>query len=145
MVLQRIQTVYLLVAIILMAIFTFFPVFTVTNESGVYTVGALAGSRVNSPSVLLLVLDVLITLFALVTMFSFKNLKKQITMAGVLILLVVTLLVSIGVLFVQQKGVGIAVINWPIAFPFVSLVMAMMARGGMKHDKKLLSDSERIR
>lgn len=145
MVLQRIQTVYLFIAVVLMAVFTFFPVFTVSNGDGVFTVGALANSSVNTPSTLLLCLDVLIALFALVTIFKYKNLKKQIALAGILLLLVIALLVTIGVLFVMQKGVGIAVIEWPIAFPFVTMVLVMLARGGMQRDKKLLSDSERIR
>lgn len=145
MVLQRIQTVYLFIAVALMAVFTFFPVFTVSNADGVFTVGALANSSVNTPSTLLLCLDVLIALFALVTIFKYKNLKKQIALAGILLLLVIALLVTIGVLFVMQKGVGIAVIEWPIAFPFVTMVLVMLARGGMQRDKKLLSDSERIR
>lgn len=145
MVLQRIQTVYLLVAVILMAIFTFMPVLSVTNENNVFVVGALTNGIVNSPSIVLLVLDVLIVLFTIVTMFSFKNLKKQISMAGVLLLLVVTLLVTIAVMLVMQKGNGVAVLQWPVVFPIITMVMVMLARGGMKHDKKLLSDSERIR
>lgn len=145
MVLQRIQTVYLLIAVILMTVSMFFPVFTVSNSTGVYCVGALACGNVNAPSMLLLGLDVLIALFGLVTIFKYKNLKRQITMAGILLLLVIALLVTIGVLFVGQKGVGVAVMQWPIAFPFVTMVMVMLARGGMQRDKKLLSDSERIR
>lgn len=145
MVLQRIQTVYLLVAVILMAIFTFMPVLSITNENNVFVVGALTNGIVNSPSIVLLVLDVLIVLFTIVTMFSFKNLKKQISMAGVLLLLVVTLLVTIAVMLVMQKGNGVAVLQWPVVFPIITMVMVMLARGGMKHDKKLLSDSERIR
>lgn len=145
MVLQRIQTVYLLIAVILMAVFTFFPVISVFNENGVFMIGAIPNECINTPSVLLLCMDVLIALFALVTIFKYKDLKKQIAFAGMLLLLVIALLVTIGVMMVMQKGVGIAVLQWPIAFPFVSMVMVMLARRGMKRDKKLLSDSERIR
>lgn len=145
MVLQRIQTVYLLIAVILMSVFTFFPVISVSNENGVFMIGAIQNECINTPSVLLLCMDVLIALFALVTIFKYKDLKKQIAFAGMLLLLVIALLVTIGVMMVMQKDVGIAVLQWPIAFPFVSMVMVMLARGGMKRDKKLLSDSERIR
>jgi len=144
MVLQRIQTLYLLVAAILMATFTFLPVMEITSNE-VITVGALTSCGVNQPSVLLLCLDALISLLTLVTIFKYKNLKKQISLAGVLLLLLVSLLVCIGVMFVMQKGIAIAVLQWPVALPVVAIVMVMLARAGMKHDKKLLSDSERIR
>ena len=45
----------------------------------------------------------------------------------------------------MQKGESIAVIQWSIALPFVAIVLTMLALKGIKHDKKLLSDSERIR
>lgn len=145
MVLQRIQTLYLLIAAILMAVFTFMPVFQLTNDSGVYAVGALATCGVNQTSFVLLNLDILIVALALVTIFKYKNLKSQMTFTKVLLMLVITLLVCIGVMMVMQHGISIAVVQWTIALPFVSMVLVMLAHGGMKHDKKLLSDSERIR
>lgn len=145
MVLQRIQTLYLLLAAILMAVFTFMPVIGLVNDGGEFLVGAVPTCGVNESSYILLVLDVLIVALSLVTMFKYKNLKKQITFCSVLLLLVITLLACIGVMMLMQKGVSIAVVQWPIAFPFVAMVLVMLARGGMKRDKKLLSDSERIR
>ena len=145
MVIQRIQTLYLLIASILMAVFTFMPVIGLANDGGDFLVGALPINGVNETSYLLLVLDVLIIALSVVTIFKYKNLKKQITFCSALLLLVITLLVCIGVMMVMQKGVSVAVVQWPIAFPFLTMVLVMLARGGMKHDKKLLSDSERIR
>lgn len=145
MVLQRIQSLYLLLAAILMSIFTFMPVISLVNDGGEFLVGAVTTNGVNQQSYLLLILDLLIVALSLVTIFKFKNLKKQISFCSILLLLVITLLVCIGVMMVMQKGIAIAIVQWPIAFPFVAMVLVTLARSGMKHDKKVLSDSERIR
>ena len=145
MVLQRIQTLYLLLAAILMSIFTFMPVIGLINDGGNFLVGAVTTNGVNQQSWVLLILDVVVVLLSLITIFKYKNLKKQITFCSVLLLLVIALLATIGVMMLMQKGQSIAVVQWTIAFPFVSMVLVMLARGGMKHDKKVLSDSERIR
>lgn len=145
MVIQRIQTLYLLLASILMAVFAFFPVIQLTNDSGIYMVGALETCGVNVSSLVLLSMDLLIVVLSIITIFLFKNLKLQIKMASLLLLLIIALLVTIAVMMLMQKGVSIAIIQWPIAFPFVTMVLVMLAKKGMKHDKKLLTDSERIR
>lgn len=145
MVLQRIQTLYLLIAAIMMAVFTFLPVIQLTNDSGIFLVGAVTTCGINISSLILLALDLLIVVLAVITIFLYKNLKLQIKLAGILILLVVALLGTVAVMAIMQKGISIAILQWPIAFPFLALVMIMLAQKGMKHDKKLLSDSERIR
>lgn len=145
MVIQRIQTLYLLLASILMAVFTFLPVIQLTNDGGVFLVGAITTCGVNVSSLVLLCMDLLVVVLAFITIFLFKNLKLQIKTASVLALIVLALLCTIAVMMIMQKGVSIAVIQWPIAFPFVTLVLVMLAKKGMKHDKKLLTDSERIR
>lgn len=145
MVIQRIQSLYLLLASILMIVFAFMPVIELRSDAGVFFIGALPLGKISMVSYVLLCLDVLISVLSVIVIFMYKNLKQQIKVTNVLLLLVVALLVTIGVMMVTQHGHAVAIMQWPIAFPFVSMVLVMMASKGMKHDKKLLSDSERIR
>ncbi len=145
MVLQRIQTVYLLIAVILMAVFTFMPVFTVIGADGAATsVGALPTGGMTW-SWLLLVLDVLVMAMCCITIFKYRDLKGQIRLAAIDMLVIVALIAAVAGMACQYNcPVGIEV-EWQLLLPVLALVFVFLARRGMKHDKKLLADSERIR
>ena len=145
MVIQRIQSVYLLLVAVLMGIFMFFPVIGGNVEGKDELVGALMTNGVTTQSWWLLALDALVALLALIAIFKYKDLKGQIRLTGILILLILTLLVCVGVMVASLNGACISAVKWPIAFPVVALIFAVLARRGIKHDKKLLTDSERIR
>ena len=145
MVIQRIQSVYLLLVAVLMGIFMFFPVIGANVEGKDELIGAFTANGVTAQSWWLLALDALVVLLALIAIFKYKDLKGQIRLTGILILLILTLLVCVAVMVVSLNGACLSAVKWPIAFPVVSLILAALARRGIKHDKKLLSDSERIR
>ena len=145
MVIQRIQSLYLLLVAVLMCIFAFLPVFGASVDGNNLAVGALPTCGVTQLSWVLLTLDALIAVLALITIFKYRDLKAQKRLSGIVILLIVALLVYVAIIFVGQRGQCIAAMQWSIALPFVAMVFAMLARKGIKHDLKLLSDSERIR
>ncbi len=145
MVIQRIQSLYLLLVAVVMGIFAFLPVIGANVDGSQLAVGAVASCGVTQPSWLLLCLDVLIALLSLIAIFKYRSLPFQQRLCGVIVALIVALLVCIGVVFFQQKGQCAAVLRWSVALPCVALVLALLARKGIKHDRKLLSDSERIR
>ena len=145
MVIQRIQTLYLLLVAVLMGIFAFLPVIGTNVNGNNLAIGAIATCGVTHPSWLLLTLDALIVVLAVIAIFKYKDLKGQLRLVGIVLLMVVLLLVCIAVLFIGQRGQCIAELQWSIALPCVALVFAILARKGIKHDRKLLSDSERIR
>ena len=144
---QRIQSVYLFLAAVAMAVFTFLPVFSWMNEDGLLTVGALTTCGVTHAMPLLLCLDVLIVVMLLITLFKYRNLSFQLKLCKVNLLLIVTLLVTIGIIFYWQmkQAVNGPQWGWGVALPYVAIVLVLLAHKGIKHDKKLLSDSERIR
>ena len=145
MVLQRIQSVYLLLATILMAVFACFPVYSLTDGDVVTVVGVLAINGVTQQSWLLLALDALIVVLTFVTIFKYHNLKFQIKLAGILMFLQVTLMVCLGVMMSMTNCPTVVSVLLPVACPVLALVFTFLARRGMNHDKKLLYDSERIR
>ena len=141
MVLQRWQSVFLLLAAIAMAVFTFMPVMGLATDNGVVTFSALGCDQEGVSSMVLLVLDCLSVILLLVTIFKYRDLKLQQRLCKVNILLLVAIIAFIVVMWLMQRG---QVKPW-IVLPFVALFFTMWASGRIKADRKLLSDSERIR
>ncbi len=81
----------------------------------------------------------------LVTIFKYRDLKLQQRLCKVNILLIVALIMTIAVMWLMQRGQAIGVLTPWVALPFVALFFTMWASGRIKADRKLLSDSERIR
>ena len=87
MVIQRIQSLYLLIAAVLMAAFAFFPAFDVS----------------------MMVLIVLISLLAIVDIFLYKNLQRQMTVCFVDIIIGLAMLVAIVIQIVKLTKENLAV------------------------------------
>ncbi|MBR1725477.1 MAG: DUF4293 domain-containing protein [Muribaculaceae bacterium] len=145
MVLQRWQSVFLFLAAIAMAVFTFMPVMGLIADDGNISLSALGCGENGVCSYLLLTLDCLIVVMLLVTIFKYRDLKLQQRLCKVNILLIVALIMTIAVMWLMQRGQAIAVLTPWVALPFVALFFTMWASGRIKADRKLLSDSERIR
>ena len=148
MVLQRWQTVYLAVAAVLMIVFAFFPAIEISLPDGVYALGASFMGKPGTsghPDVLLLTLDVLIVVMLVVTTFSYRNLRRQMRQCAITMALTVALLITIGVLGWRYAPVGDVTFTAFNALPVIALVGMMMARRGMAADKRLLSESDRLR
>jgi len=143
MVLQRWQSVFLFLAAIAMAVFTFMPVMGLVTDNGTATLSALGCNEDGISSTVLLVLDCLIVILSLVTIFKYRDLKLQQRLCKINILLLIALIVVIMTMWLMQRGQ--AVLKPWTALPFVALFFTMWASGRIKADRKLLSDSERIR
>ena len=141
MVIQRIQTVYLLLAAIVTAVFAFVPVINVLNPDGVVEISF------NSLhfGAWTMVLEMLIVILAIIAIFKYRDLKVQIRLTNVLMLLIVTLIIVIAIMMWVLHDKLIMQFTPYIVMPFVALILVWLAKKGIKHDKKLLADSERIR
>jgi peptidoglycan/LPS O-acetylase OafA/YrhL len=141
MVIQRIQTVYLLLAAIVTAVFAFVPVINVLNPDGVVEISF------NSLhfGAWTMVLEMLIVILAIIAIFKYRDLKTQIRLTNVLMLLIVTLIIVIAIMTWVLHDKLIMQFTPYIVMPFVALILVWLAKKGIKHDKKLLADSERIR
>ena len=140
MVIQRIQTLYLLIAAIIMGILTFMPTLNIGVGAEATTLSA------SKPEYTLLTLICLSVLVLIITIFRFKDLKAQMRLCKISMLLTVTVMAVVCAHYVNltNGGASCAVSYWN-ALPPVALIMEMLAHKGMSHDKKLLSDSMRIR
>lgn len=128
-----------------MAVFTFMPVMGLIADDGNISLSALGCGENGVCSYLLLTLDCLIVVMLLVTIFKYRDLKLQQRLCKVNILLIVALIMTIAVMWLMQRGQAIAVLTPWVALPFVALFFTMWGSGRIKADRKLLSDSERIR
>lgn len=149
MVIQRIQTVYLLLAIILMAVFAFFPALTFELGGREFVYGALETGKVGVTHIdpLMLMLIVLICLLAIIDIFLYKNLERQMTVCFVDIIIGLAMLVAIGIqayLVGTREGVTLS-FQWTLFLPIWSIIFLMYAHKSMSRDKKMLRDSDRLR
>ena len=149
MVIQRIQSVYLLIAVILMVVFAFFPALTFELGGRQFVYGALEAGKVGVTHIdpLMLMLVVLISLLAFIDIFLFKNLQRQMTVCFVDIIIGLAMLVAIGIqAFVVGGREGVVVTwQWYLALPVLSLIFLMLAHKAMSNDKKKLRDADRLR
>jgi phosphoglycerol transferase MdoB-like AlkP superfamily enzyme len=107
MVLQRLQTVYFLISIILMVVFAFFPTLSITlNDGSVYILGVLdSGTKgMMRPDFLLSTMDALIVLLTIVAVFKYKNLKSQLRLSAIIISLTLAMVLSIGIIAFTQRS-----------------------------------------
>ncbi len=125
MVIQRIQSLFLLIAALLMAAFAFFIPLIDTS---------------------MLVLVILIAVLAIIDIFLYKNLQRQMTVCFVDIIIGLAMLVSIIIQIVRLAKENLAVNwNWAWVLPVLSIVFLMLAHKAMSNDKKKLRDADRLR
>lgn len=149
MVIQRIQTLYLLIAAILMAVFAFFPALTFELGGREFVYGALAAGKVGVTHIdpLMLMLIILITFLAIIDIFLYKNLQRQMTVCFVDIIIGLAMFIAICVqayMVGTREGVTLQW-QWHLILPALSLIFLMLAHKSMSNDKKKLRDADRLR
>ncbi len=150
MVIQRIQSVYLLIAVILMAIFAFFPALTFSFGDKEFVYGALEAGKVGATHIdpLMLTLTIIIAVFAFIDIFLFKNLQRQMTFCFTTIIIGLAMLIAIAIVaYIIQGRVGInnMMPHWAMLLPVLSIIFLMLAHKAMARDKKALRDADRLR
>lgn len=131
MVLQRWQTVMLLFALALMVVFILTPM-AYLGATPVY-VWENTG---------FFILNLVIGALILIDIFLYKNLKLQMTVALISILL---LAVSVGLGCVVYTGPDLSFTFFGVPFTVAALVMTWFARRFMAKDRRLLAAADRLR
>lgn len=136
--LQRIQTIYYLLAALLLAVpFMNIPLFTIGSINR-----TIFGQDKQSSTDYILLLVLLFVLFAII--FSYKNRARQITLSWFTIVLTTLALVwfYIGAISNNAQHVSIHIGFGLIA---LSLFFQRMGMRGVKKDKKLIDSMDRLR
>lgn len=142
---QRIQTVYLILSLICALLLYLFPIWATSAESidaGMLEIGA-------GTHLFLLPLPLLLVISHAVAIFSFKNRKRQKRFCTGNILLYIIFMLG-GLLLIQLEHhffqhLDLLEFRLGALLPVVGIALNMLARSGIKKDEALLRSMNRLR
>jgi hypothetical protein len=150
---QRIQTIWLLLASITIASLLFVPMVTSTVGNIEYKVLAdglyqtVDGTAKKLESFLPLLISVIaVSIMAFVNIFNFKNrtTQKRFIMGNVVLIIGLSFWCSV---YAKKIPGGLETANYNIGMflPVIAIVFCILALRGIKNDEKLLKSSDRLR
>lgn len=154
---QRKQTLFLLVAVIVLAVCLFFPVAGISlkgmgGEDLLYNLGVVTGDRgisVDSTCIPLFVLLSVSAVLSLVNIFMYKNRKLQMSLCSVSMLFALLWYVDYALLFFDiiplESVDGALEVKFASCLPFIAIILCAMAKRGISDDEKLVKAADRIR
>lgn len=137
MVLQRWQSVYLLVAVFAMILACFLP-FGALEQAEVLKISA-------KDYPVILVVNILIAALLMIDIFMYKNLRAQKHVAAVCAFLCLASIATQVLVLMNAELKFNLVWNGSIICTFCAFVCAMMARYNMKRDENILKSYDRLR
>lgn len=153
---QRIQSIYLLLAGLLIGALYLFPILH-TVYAGIIPVNVrvtgvyqdAAGSQMHTEVfIALTVVTAIIAILPIVIIFLYKNRKQQVAMCYSALLVIVGYCFWVGetVEHVVQ-GAHVKTINYGIGMflPVVSIILVFLAIRGIRNDEKLVRSADRLR
>ena len=143
MVIQRWQTVWLLVATVLVAVFCCIPMAIVPGE--VNDPNSVTFMRpVDVP--VFMVVNIVVACVLFLSILLYKNTRRQKTLTLVSMLLIVVVMVT-EVLLLYSWNDAYGGIEWlgSIFLLLAALVFALLAYRGINHDERLLKAADRLR
>lgn len=145
MVIQRWQSVWLLVAAICVALFCFLPMACISFTSPVAD-GNSATFMYPTDNWVILIVGILVTALLIINIFSFKDTRRQKLMTIVAIVLIAVLAACAVLMVYGFQGEG-AKAEWmgSILLLAGAVVFALLAYRGIRNDEKLLKAADRLR
>ncbi len=141
MVIQRWQSVLLLLAVVLMAIFCCTPIATYSLDGSAESLSAVYVK--DAPVLLTVALLVAVLLF--ISIFMYKNLKRQMTVTLLSILLIVaTIVTGFFVIYNAYPGANFVVFGGLVLL-VIAMILALGAYRCMKSDQRKLRSYDRLR
>nr|WP_121269322.1 DUF4293 domain-containing protein [Pedobacter schmidteae] len=153
---QRVQSIWLLLATLALICMLFFPLLTKNvndTEYSINTIGlrqelktAAAGGMKVELSFVPLALNIAAALFCLGSIFLFRNRSTQKKVILVAILMIIALSVLCGINTQQLPGGidGVSVKGTAI-LPLLALIFSLLAIRGIRKDEQLLKSADRLR
>ena len=141
MVIQRKQSLFLLLAAIVMGIYAFMPL--LINAKGEVILGGMCYEGIGG---VIFIVNCLVALLSFITIFKFKSLRFQKKLCIVNILLIIASLATLcAVAFMQKDCDLIGSLTYYNVLPILAIIFLLLAHKGISHDRKLLRGSSRIR
>ena len=153
---QRIQTLYLLIAVGLMVVTLVCPVALLNVDGEQVTLSAFGISdsvgKLSNMSIFMGIQLALSTLLPLVTIFLFKNRILQIRLCGAELVMLLGCLAIIGVSIGRMCRTLVDNFEWsmlalrlPVVMPIVAFILVLLAMRAMLRDELLVRSLDRIR
>ncbi|MBR6721444.1 MAG: DUF4293 domain-containing protein [Alistipes sp.] len=151
---QRIQTLYLLLVTALMAVTLFVPIATFHSGDVVYTLTAfsLAGGGESQSTLWMGIILVIATLLPFVTIFLFKKRQLQVRLCGAEMVVLLGAVAFIAIYYWLASSNALADVaidhkqfGWAAPMPLVSLVLTYLAGRAIFKDELLVRSLDRIR
>ncbi len=149
---QRIQTLYLLVASVLLACMLILPLSSLVEGTSVWNVFLISGQiPPAAPRGLMIALAAVYVLLAfadVLVIFMYKNRERQASwITGILLILVLSVILLLIFLYRLNSILPAALISYHagLVFPLVSLVLLIMARKAIRKDQDIIDSLNRIR
>jgi hypothetical protein len=152
---QRIQSLYLLLAIMALSMLFFFPLAELALNNGTFYIfrfnglfqQTIKGEVLSVPSMALVIIILLNILICLLAIFAFKNRQVQIRMC---VFNIVFLLCSLGIIYFYIAfpfAKFQAIVNYKVfaLMPLVAVVLSFMAIKAIQKDEDLIKSIDRIR
>lgn len=152
---QRIQSLYLLFAIIFMATFACMPYATISTPDATYSLmsygletSAATGSiNIYTSNFTIAILSCLTALLSLIAIFLFKNRPTQVLLCKVNTFLYITIYVVMALYaymyYTDLQASGFAVTAYVI-FPVCAIIVNSIAISAINKDERMVRDSERM-
>ena len=154
---QRKQTLFLLVAVIASLLCFFMPIGVILPKGmggvvSLYNLGFVDDNgtiTVSGTCLPLFILLAVSTALSLVTIFLYKNRKLQLSLCATNLLFSVLLYIDYALLFFGMVTVpeveGNVEVKFAACLPLIAIIMVVLARKGVADDEKLVRAADRIR
>ena len=164
---QRIQSIYLLLTTALMAVFLFLPIAQFDTTDGIYSftaqgistveamttpvqdsAAAITQTSVFTPTWGVFVLGTVIAVLSFITIFLYKNRPTQARICMINAFFLVTFYIVIFLSgYTFREDLSASNISWTayIVMPFVALVLDILAYKAINKDERLVRSLDRIR
>jgi hypothetical protein len=148
---QRKQTIYLLLALAALIVCLCLPIGKLTNsaslgaEVSVYNIGLYTNTGINVHPILFVDIVVVATL-SFINIFLYKKRKLQMKLCLINIALCLVWYAYYAFMAISMfKGIGTFSICFAVCLPLVAIVLQGLARSGIKADEELIKSMSRIR
>jgi len=154
---QRIQTIYLFIASLAIGLMFAFPISSYFGDLHAFKLTLLGIENLvpDSDSIFqpyftlpLIIFVCIISLISLITIFLFKNRKRQLKIIQAIILFNILLIVGVFLIYSKMILTQVEVIeeyNIGAFLPLFSLIFLVMAYRGVKKDEELVRSADRLR
>lgn len=146
MMIQRWQSVWLLLASICVALFCFMPMALLSFEGAVPADGASASFLSPADNTVFLIVGIVVAVLLVLDIFMYRNTRRQ-KQVTVLSMLMIAVLAACGVLMVYGVEHEGAKVEWmgSILLLLGAFIFSLLAYRGIRHDENLLKTADRLR